>query len=133
MIWKFLKRYYSLKKVGVIIVDSNILPLRGGSIGIALSYCGFNALYTYRNKKDIFGRELSLPQINVADALAASAVLEMGESKEKQPLCIIEGVSKIRFQNRPPTLKEIKDFLIDIKDDPFAPIWGRANWKKSNN
>jgi len=130
IIWKFLKNHYSVKKIGVIITDSTILPLRRGSIGVAVSYCGFKALYNYQNKKDIFGRKLSLPQMNIADVLAASAVLEMGEAGEKQPFCIIEKVGKIEFQNRVPNQKELKSFLVDIKDDLFAPILEKANWKK---
>ena len=114
----------------MIITDSSILPLRWGAIGVAVSYCGFKALYNYQNEKDIFGRKLSFPQINIADALAASAVLEMGEAGGKRPFCIIEKVSKIRFQNRIPSQRELKNFLVDIKDDPFAPILARANWKK---
>jgi F420-0:gamma-glutamyl ligase len=129
-IWKFLKNHYSAKKVGVIIVDSTLLPLRWGAIGIMISYCGFRPYYNYQEGRDIFGRKLSLPQINVADALAVSAVLEMGEAGEKRPFCIIEKVSKIRFQNRVPNQRELKNFLVNIKDDPFAPILERANWKK---
>jgi len=132
-IWKFLKNYYSVKKIGVIVVDSNILPLRWGAIGIAVSHCGFEALYDYQNEKDIFNRKLSLPQINIADALAASAVLDMGEAGEKRPFCIIEKVNKVRFQNRVPTQRELKKFLVDIKNDLFAPILENTNWKKGKN
>ena len=114
----------------MIITDSSILPLRYGAIGVAVSYCGFKGVYNYQNEKDIFGRKLSLPQINIADAVAASVVLEMGEAREKQPFCIIEKVSKIRFQNRVPNQRELKNLLINMKDDVFAPILEKANWRK---
>lgn len=130
-IWKFLRSHYSVKKIGVIIADSTILPLRWGAIGIAVSYCGFNPLYEYRNERDIFGKKLSFSQINVVDALAISAVLEMGEAGEKRPLCIIEEVSnKVIFQNKVPSQRELKKFLVDIKNDPFAPVLEMVNWKK---
>lgn len=130
-IWKFLKNHYSVKKVGVIIADSTILPLRWGAIGIAVSYCGFKALYEYKNGRDLFGKKLSFSQVNVVDALAISAVLKMGEAGEKQPFCIIEDVNnKVIFQDRPPNKKELKQFFVDLKNDPFAPVLKKANWKK---
>jgi len=130
-IWEFLKSHYSVKKIGVIIADSTILPLRWGAIGAAVSYCGFNALYEYKNGRDIFDKKLSFSQINVADALAISAVLEMGEAGEKHPFCIFKEVNnKVIFQDRPPNERELKRFLVDIENDPFAPVLEKANWKK---
>lgn len=130
-IWRFLRKQYSIKKTGVIIADSTILPLRWGAIGIAVSYCGFKPLYEYQNGRDIFGRKLSYSQINIADALAIAAVSEMGEAGEKQPFCLIEEVSnKVIFQNRPPNQKELKGFLVNIKNDPPFPVLRKTNWKK---
>jgi putative folate metabolism gamma-glutamate ligase len=132
-IWKFLRKHYSIKKVGVIITDSKIFPLKWGIVGTAVCHCGFKALYDYRSKKDIFGRKLSMSQINIAEALAVSAVLEMGEAADKLPLCIIEKVSKIEFQDRVPTQKELKNLIINIKDDVFAPVLGKTDWKKGKS
>ena len=130
-VWSFLRKQYSIKKTGVIIADSTILPLRWGSIGVTVSYCGFKPLYKYHNERDIFGKRLSFSQVNIVDALAIAAVSEMGEAGEQQPFCLIEEVSnKIIFQNKPPNQKELKEFLIDIKNDPFFPILSKANWKK---
>lgn len=132
-IWKFLKKHYSVKKIGVIITDSKILSLKRGIIGTAICHCGFNALYDYKIKKDIFGRKLSLSQINIAEALAVSAVLEMGEAAERTPFCIIEKVGKIQFKNKIPDREELKKIKIDIKDDVYAPILGKVNWKRGGN
>jgi len=130
-IWRFLRKQYSIKKIGVIIADSTILPLRWGTIGIAISYCGFKPLYEYQNGRDIFGKKLSFSQTNIVDALTIAAVSEMGEAGEKKPFCLIEGVSnKVIFQNRAPNQKELKGFLIDIKNDIFFPFLRKANWKK---
>ena len=132
-IWKFLGKHYSVKKVGVIITDSKIFSLKRGIIGTAICHCGFKVLYNYRNKKDIFGRDLSLSQINVAEALAVAAVLEMGEAAERLPLCVIEKVSKVEFQDRVPTPNELKNSTVNIKDDIFAPILGKVDWKKGKS
>lgn len=132
-IWKFLKDYYKIKKVGVIISDSKTFPLKWGIVGTAVCFSGFKGLYDYRGKEDIFGRKLVMSQINMAEALAVSAVLEMGEANEKMPLCVIEDITKIEFQNRVPTKKELKDLIINIKDDVYAPILMKAKWKKGKS
>lgn len=129
-IWKFIKDYYKLKKVGVIVTDSKTFPLKWGIVGTSIASCGFKGLFDYRGKKDIFGRVLKMSQINIAEALAVSAVFEMGEADEKMPLCVITNIPKIQFQNRVSTKKELKDLLINIKDDVYAPILMKAKWKK---
>lgn len=129
-IWKFLRDRYKLNKVGVIVTDSKTFPLKWGIVGTSISSCGFKGLFDYRGKKDIFGRVLKMSQINIAEALAVSAVFEMGEADEKIPLCVITNIPKIEFQDRVPTKKELKDLLIDIKDDVYAPILMKAKWKK---
>jgi len=54
----------------------------------------------------------------------------MDEAGEKRPFCIIEKVNEIRFQNRIPSQRELKNLLINMKDDVFAPILEKANWRK---
>ena len=49
---KYLQRRFHLKNVGVIITDSKTTPLRWGTTGIAIAYCGFDALNNYIGKKD---------------------------------------------------------------------------------
>lgn len=129
-IWKFLKEHYQIKKVGVIISDSKTFPLKWGIVGTTVCFSGFKGLYDYRGKEDIFGRKLVMSQINIAEALAISAVLEMGEANEKMPLCIIKNITKIEFQDRVPTKKELKDLIINIQDDVYAPVLMEAKWKK---
>ena len=133
VIWKFLRSHYKLKKVGVIITDSKTFPLKWGIVGTSVSFCGFKGLYDYRGKKDIFGRILKMSQINIAEALAVSAVFEMGEADEMMPLCMIKDIPKIEFQDRVPTKKELKSFLINIEDDVYAPFLTKAKWKKGKS
>jgi dihydrofolate synthase / folylpolyglutamate synthase len=129
-IWKFLRNNYKLKKVGVIVTDSKTFPLKWGIVGTSIASCGFKGLFDYRGKKDLFGRVLKMSQINIAEALAVSAVFEMGEADEKMPLCVITRIPKIEFQDRVPTKQELEDLLINLKDDVYAPILTKAKWKK---
>lgn len=85
-----LKKHYKVRNLGIIITDSRVAPLRRGVFGVALGYAGFKGLRDYRGKPDIFGRKLRFTQVNISDALASAAALEMGEGSERQPLAIIE-------------------------------------------
>lgn len=87
---KALKKKYGIKKLGIIITDSRITPLRAGVTGVALGYAGFRGVYDYRGKKDIFDRTLKVTQTNIADSLASAATVVMGEGAEQQPLAVIE-------------------------------------------
>ena len=109
-----------ITKLGVIITDSRVLPLRAGVVGVALGYAGFKGLRDYRGKRDIFGRILKFTQTNIADSLATAAVLAMGEGSERQPLCIIEG-APVEFTKR----VNKKELLISPKDDMYAPLFKR--------
>ena len=107
-----------IKNLGVLITDSRIFPLRAGIVGVALGYSGFKGIRDYRGTTDIFGRILKLSRTDVADSLATSAVLCMGEGKEQQPLALItnapvEFVEKINK----------KELLIDIKEDLYLPLF----------
>ena len=45
--------------------------------------------------QDIFGKKFEFSRVNVADGLSASAVLCMGEGKERFPLALINEASVI--------------------------------------
>jgi coenzyme F420-0:L-glutamate ligase/coenzyme F420-1:gamma-L-glutamate ligase len=77
------------KRLGVIVVDSRVTPLRLGTVGLALGVSGFLAVRDFRGKPDIFGRKVKATQANIADDLASSAHVLMGESHERQGLIII--------------------------------------------
>lgn len=129
-IWQFLRKEYKLKEVGVILTDSKTTPLTWGMIGTAISYCGFSLLNDYRQKEDLFGREMKVTQVNVAEAIAAAAVLEMGEVNEAKPLAVVEDVSSIQFQDNVPTQQELADLTIEVEEDLYAPILKAAQWEK---
>ncbi len=75
--------------VGAIIVDSRLTLFRRGVMGVALGVWGVNPLRDLRGRPDIYGRPLKFTVVNVADSLAASAALVMGESAERTPFAII--------------------------------------------
>jgi len=77
------------KQVGVVIVDSRVTPLRLGTTGLAIGAAGFRAVEDIRGNVDLHGREVRITFRAVADALAATAQLVMGESSERKPFAII--------------------------------------------
>ena len=131
-IWKYLRKKFQLKYLGVLITDSRLSPLRWGTTGVTIGYCGFAALNDYRGQPDIFGRPLKYTQTAVSDGLAASAVLVMGEGNEQTPLAVIEDVPFVQFQDRNPTAEELNYLRIEPEDDLFWPVIGTAPWQKLN-
>lgn len=125
----YLKERFNLKKVGVIITDSTCMPLRRGTHGIALGYSGFRALNDYIGKPDLFGRPFDVSQASVAEGLAASGVLAMGEGKEQTPVAIISDVPFVHFQDRNPTADELAYINMDRKDDLFEPFLSSVDWQ----
>lgn len=130
-LWEHLRVKFSIKNLGVIITDSHTTPMRRGVTGITLGWCGFKALYSYVNKPDIYGRLLHVTQINILDALAASAVFVMGEGDEQTPLAIISNAPKISFMTTPPTDEEEKNVIISMSEDLYAPLLMSAPWIKN--
>lgn len=129
---KYLLERFRIKRAGVVITDSSVaIPLRWGTIGIALSYSGFQATKDYRGQPDLFGRPFKVSQSAIAGSLATTAVLVMGEGSEQTPLAIISDVPFVDFQDHDPTQEELKNFSIGNKDeDMFAPFLNNMAWKK---
>ena len=120
-----LKKHYGVKRLGVLITDSRLFPLRTGVVGVALGYAGFAGVRDERGRKDIFGRPLKMTRIDVADSLATAAVLEMGEAAERQPLAVIQE-ARVVFKER----VNSKELLVDIKDDLYQPLFARASKRR---
>lgn len=132
-IWQFLRKTYHLDQVGVILVDSKTTPLRWGVTGTYIAHCGFKALNDFRGKVDIFGRQLHMTQINVAEALAVAATLEMGETNEQTPLAIATHIKMIEFVDTIPSQKELKNLKIKMDDDVYFPILKNVKWNKGQS
>ncbi len=76
-------------RLGVIISDSQIVPFRRGTYGIALGIAGFSGVIDERGEKDLFGKEMKVTRQNLADNLASSANVVMGERANSSPIAII--------------------------------------------
>ena len=79
--------------LGVIIIDSVGRPFRHGSVGLALGCSGITPLLDLRGEKDIYRNELLVTQVAIADCLASTANIIMGEAAEKIPVVIIRGLN----------------------------------------
>jgi coenzyme F420-0:L-glutamate ligase/coenzyme F420-1:gamma-L-glutamate ligase len=77
--------------LGVIVTDSIGRAWRLGTVGTAIGCAGVLALHDLRGQRDLFGRQLQVSEVAVADSLAAAAVLVMGEAAEGTPLVLIRG------------------------------------------
>ncbi len=116
-----LMKRYGVKKLGIIITDSRLMPLRSGVVGVALGYAGIRGLRDYVGKKDIFGRSFKFEKTNIVDSLATAAVLCMGEGAEQQPLAVIEG-APVEFTAR----VRSDELAIDLADDLYLPFFAKV-------
>ena len=79
--------------VGVIINDSFGRPWRNGVVGIALGVAGLPSLLDMVGAPDLFGRPMRVTEIALADEIAASASLVMGQAAEGLPVVIVRGLT----------------------------------------
>ena len=79
---------YSLH-VGIIIVDSRLMPARIGTSGVAIACSGIEPVSDRRATKDLDGNVLKVTFQAVADNLASIANHKMGEADELLPIAII--------------------------------------------
>ena len=85
--------------VGVIIIDSRLMPARVGTTGIALACAGIEPLSDIRGQKDLYGNPLKVTFQAVADNLASIANLKMGEGADSTPFAVIKN-SGVRITDR---------------------------------
>ncbi|MGE0526650.1 MAG: coenzyme F420-0:L-glutamate ligase [Bdellovibrionales bacterium] len=116
-LWCELMAAWDLKSLGVILSDSRTSPLRRGVTGVALAYWGFRAVRSLVGTPDLFGRELRMTRMNLADAMAAAAVMVMGEGRERQPLALIRGAS-VEFSVH----TDPDEVRIPLDEDLYAPL-----------
>ncbi|NHJ84849.1 MAG: coenzyme F420-0:L-glutamate ligase [Asgard group archaeon] len=76
-------------RIGVIIGDSRVQPLRRGTSGIALGVAGFVPVIDDRGRKDLYGREMKMTRRAIADNLMSAAEILSGEVDERTPLVLI--------------------------------------------
>jgi len=82
-------------ELGVIINDSAGRAWRNGTLGFAIGSAGFEPVVDLVGKKDLFGRELEVTSVAVADELAAAASFLMGQAAEAVPVVLIRGAALV--------------------------------------
>jgi coenzyme F420-0:L-glutamate ligase/coenzyme F420-1:gamma-L-glutamate ligase len=78
----------------VVIADSLGRAWRVGTLGTAIGCAGLAVIEDRRGQQDMFGRTLQATVIAVADAVAAAAVLVMGEGAEGTPVAVVRGAGR---------------------------------------
>jgi coenzyme F420-0:L-glutamate ligase/coenzyme F420-1:gamma-L-glutamate ligase len=92
------------KRIGVMIVDSHGRAWRIGTVGMCIGLSGIPAIVDERGWKDLFGYELRVTVVGVADELAAAASLVMGQAAEGTPAVHVRGFP---YPLREGSLKEL--------------------------
>jgi coenzyme F420-0:L-glutamate ligase len=75
--------------VGIIIVDSRLMPTRIGTTGVAIACAGLEPIQDMRGQKDLDGNPLKVTLQATADNLATIANHKMGEGSESTPIAIV--------------------------------------------
>ena len=91
------------KNIAVIITDTFGRPFREGQVDVAIGISGLKPIKDYRGLKDMFGKELKVTEIAVADEIASTAELVMGKFN-RIPATIIRG---FRYENKQGSAKEL--------------------------
>lgn len=116
-LWAQLREIWGLSELGIVLTDSRTMPLRRGVTGIALSYWGFHALRNLIGRPDIFGRPMKMTQMNLADGIAGTAVMVMGEADERMPLALVSGM-ELEFT---PVISP-EEIGIPYEEDLYYPV-----------
>ena len=77
------------KNLGVVIVDSRVSPLRLGTTGFAIGSAGLEPVEDLRGASDLVGRRIEITLRAIADGIAASAQLLMGEASDRIPFAVV--------------------------------------------
>jgi F420-0:gamma-glutamyl ligase len=126
------QKEYGREKLYLVITDSRSAPLRRGVVGIAVGWAGFEPLYDGRNRKDLLGEESGGSQTNLADAIAATAVLQMGEANEGTPLVRLRGVPYVG-ESRVSGDTRFNTYEIPPEEDIYFPFLKSQDWKKGGH
>ncbi len=79
--------------VPVIITDTQGRPWRKGAVNLAIGVAGMSSFIHNVGKKDLYGYELRGSLVCLADEIASSAELIMGQANEGIPVVIVRGVN----------------------------------------
>lgn len=107
--------------VGVILVDSRLMPARVGTSGVAIACAGIEPVLDMRAKKDLDGNPLKVTFQAVADNIATIANHKMGEGAESKPIAIVRD-SGVKLTDR-----RISPDEMAISPDQCVYVRGLAN------
>lgn len=100
------------RDVAVIITDTWGRPWRLGQVDFAIGVAGMSPFTDYRGEVDMYGYQLSVTNIAVADELASAAELAKGKLKNV-PVVIIRGHDYTRGEG------SAKEMIRPIEEDLF--------------
>ena len=107
--------------VGIILVDSRLMPARIGTSGVAIACAGIEPVLDMRSKKDLDGNPLKVTFQAVVDNLATIANHKMGEGAESKPFSIVrESGAKL-------TDRKISPSEMAISPDQCVSVRGLSN------
>jgi coenzyme F420-0:L-glutamate ligase/coenzyme F420-1:gamma-L-glutamate ligase len=81
--------------IPVIITDTQGRPWRKGAVNLAIGVAGMSPFTHNAGKEDIYGHQLRGSLVCLADQIACSAELVMGQADEGVPVVIIRGVDSV--------------------------------------
>lgn len=103
------------KETAVIIIDSRTHSMRLGVSGVAIGCSGILPITDERGKPDLYGNKLQVTRRAIADSLASTAELLMGESSEGVPVVLVRGYPYIRCENcRIETIPAEEDLFLNL-------------------
>ena len=110
-----------LVHVGIIIVDSRLMPARVGTTGVAIACSGIEPVEDMRAQKDLDGNPLKVTFQAVVDNLATIANHKMGEASESKPIAIV------RDSGAKLTDRRIKPNEVTVSHDQCVYVRGLKN------
>jgi coenzyme F420-0:L-glutamate ligase/coenzyme F420-1:gamma-L-glutamate ligase len=84
------------REVGVIVNDTHGRAWRNGAVGVAIGVAGLPAVEDLRGRADLFGYELQVTTVGLADQIASAASLLQGQADEGRPIVHARGVPMTR-------------------------------------
>jgi coenzyme F420-0:L-glutamate ligase/coenzyme F420-1:gamma-L-glutamate ligase len=100
-------------ELAVLINDSAGRAWRNGTCGMAIGVAGFEPVWDMVGDNDLFGNELRVTTVGVADELAAAASLLMGQGKEGNPVVIVRN-APLHFSDNADSSSLIRDREMDL-------------------
>lgn len=131
-IWDYVRQTQGIKRLGVVVADSNSVPKHKGAVGIGLGAYGFEPVKSYVGQPDIFGRRLQISAANLVDGLAAAGVLVMGEGSETTPIALVTELENVTFHEERISLTRARDLgIVSKPTDIYTPLLDNDLWHRS--